>query len=359
MQYYAFAILWPLFLKFCVSPNKHRKMYVILAFIPFLLFSGLRGIRVGTDTYQFTMAFNAIAKADLNQFYLFRYESLFLCLNKILSFFSNDPHILIVASSLLIIIPFIYGIIKFSDDVFMSSFLYGTSLAFFLNLNLMRQGIASSFLVLGTNFLLNGKWKKFILFSLIGSLFHYACFFVALICILVYKLKKITFSKILIFFGGTIIAGLSIEYLVEYFFPMYLGYLDSNSYKRFLVHFFLLLVPMLFFISRSLFKENKKKKFYGGIFFAELILLFLSMFNANFCRIVWYLQIFFIFSIPNIFCDWSRENKKTWMVFICLCFVIYLIVGSVLMFSEYSLLPYEFMWNESVKLESMWVEKML
>lgn len=356
MWLYVSVCLWPVLLKLVLPPSRYRILYIVSAFIPYFFVSAFRGYRVGVDTAQFTGAYQSIIKADWNMLNVFRYEPLYLAICKLLGYISSDPHILIFFSSLFMSLCAIIATHKLSKNPWLSCFLYGTSLVFFTNMNLMRQGMACSFVLLGLPYLLSGKKSGYIFFAIGAFLLHYSSVFFAIICLIGYEKKRYNLKHLII----VAVAGLiMLLVLPKLGVVKYGSYIQNVSYLKFQANFLVLSAPLLFLYFRIRKTSYENRYFVAFIFFMELILNLFSSFNASLWRISWYFHSTLYLFVPALGENWSKKNRRSLLLATISFFCIYALLMSKIMLHEWGLLPYEFFWNESLKLETSWRESLL
>jgi len=171
MAFYLFVIL------ICIGgylafPNERRA--TLLAFFLLTLVSALRAETVGVDTPQFADAFRGIAEGSIGDF-LSRYEVGFVLLCKGLSFVTKDAILLIGISSAFVNASYCRFLLRHSKDLKMSTMLYIFTNIFFMNMNVMRQAIATAILLFGFSALLSQSRYarlKYAASLLFATLFH-------------------------------------------------------------------------------------------------------------------------------------------------------------------------------------------
>jgi len=146
---------------------------VVLSAFAFILLFGFRDIKVGPDTLNYTALYQSFEKANFQTDFLIDYLIIFLNL------ISPEPTIFFVLMAIGFIVPLIIALRKISEVYeanFMLVFFSFVSFFFFytLGINIIRQGVSLSFLMLGfINFnLYTGNKKKWIIPFIIALGFH-------------------------------------------------------------------------------------------------------------------------------------------------------------------------------------------
>ncbi len=157
----------------CRETEKRTKLYITLCFFMLTFVAGIRSVNVGVDTEQFCRAYQMIGMTPWdNLFSSFRYEWGFLVLCKVLNYVSVNPQLLIIVSSILINVPLGVFIFRNSSSAALSTFLYIGLGLYASNMNIMREAIAVSFVLIGFEMLKANRSLLFFLFVAIASGFH-------------------------------------------------------------------------------------------------------------------------------------------------------------------------------------------
>lgn len=235
---------------------------------------------------------------------------------------------------------------------------------FFFNstLNLMRQSIAISFILLSWVYFSKEKWKNSLFYFLIAILFHKTAIIGVCIFALYFILSKkknisVYISNNKIFNVKSIIAFclIFVAIIITFNFNLrllFISMLNLNYYATYIkesLHFsidqFLLKIPFLLFfiLNWNYFKYCKNNLFLICMFFFDVILSQLSTGMVYAGRIAMYFQIFNIISFAILT---SNDRKKDYFIqrsiILLLCFLIWILQNVVLGYN--ATIPYEF-WN--------------
>lgn len=149
-------------------PIEPNKLGAGLAAVTLVLVSGLRN-NIG-DTFFYTHAYRVV---PLSWEIILQGKDIgFNLLQMLLQSLSSDPQILLIATALVTNILIVITLYKYARLFEISLFVYITSGAFIVSMNGLRQFLAAAIVFAGTKFLLNGKWKPYMLLVLFASLFH-------------------------------------------------------------------------------------------------------------------------------------------------------------------------------------------
>lgn len=217
--------------------KRHKKIYVVSCFVLLILVAGLRNYSIGIDLERhYARNFSIIANTDwknLSKFtYVGGYDMGFVVFCKFISYLSSDPQCLIMISSIItfgLIGRYIY---LYSDDVALETFLFFSSMIYFMYLNIVAQALAIAIVVLGLDRLVKKQYLRFILWVVLASTMHSS----AIVCVLFVPLsilplkRKYVFRYIIL----VIVAMLGFEQVINYVFTHvftnFSYYLTNSSY---------------------------------------------------------------------------------------------------------------------------------
>ena len=131
--------------------NKNIKIFLyFLAVIPFIVVSGIR-YDLGTDySFRYVPDYNSIANGED----VVNLEFGFKLLIKLCILFTNNPQILFVITSIIINALFFYVVYKYSKNIIYSIIILFFNGFFFSSLNIVRQCLAISIILIGYTFLI-------------------------------------------------------------------------------------------------------------------------------------------------------------------------------------------------------------
>lgn len=163
-----------------VRPNS---LLVAGAMLMLVLISGLRS-GIG-DTYVYKQIY---ASNDFTWKYVLSEKDIgFGVLQMILKTISDDPQLLLFTAALITNVLIIYVLYKHSRMIDISLYVYITGGLFLVSMNGMRQLLAAAIAFLAIKFLVEGKFKRYVLVIIFASLFHQS----ALILLPIYFLVKV------------------------------------------------------------------------------------------------------------------------------------------------------------------------
>lgn len=325
MIYFAFTLIFIIFSFFDFSKDKALKRTILFfLFLIIILFIGLR-FHTGQDWAGYIYYFK---KVNWNYNV---YQPGFKLLNIICkNFFDNYWFVQFVSTVFFTFCAFIF-FLRYSDFPFTAIFLY---LIFcFQNLFMaqIRQSLAVSFILLGSKYIIDKKFIKYLFFVLIGYMFHISAVFGILTYFLTIKINKkiriiLLFSSlflmhmsglvpIILLWIAKIINGeigyLIISYLTSKKFS---GGLELGSGLFFYLRFILAFIILLF----SKPKTIKEHCALNGIC-AFMILNALSLGFGMLERLEFYFNFFTVLGwLQFLSLNILKSNKNFYLIFLIL-----------------------------------------
>lgn len=233
MWLYLFLICFMLFtgliFDYSVHSRLKTKFYIILNFFLFTILSGFRSENVGNDTSAYIGVFNNISSSGDISRYTWRFELGYLYLNKLLSLVSSNSQTIIIGTSIIIMAGFARFIYLYSEQKWLSIYLFFTIGYFAMSMNTIRLNIAMVILLFSYDFLKNRKLIKFVLVVLLASLFHRT----AIVFLLAWPITKLSYNYRTILVATISSIGLYLGFprILPFFFnifPTYQYYLGSE-----------------------------------------------------------------------------------------------------------------------------------
>lgn len=166
--------------------NISKLACICLSIVPSLLISCFRS-DIGTDYKVYTREFSRYLANGINSYAgNQKYEEGFFLFARFTSLFSHNGQAIIISTSILFAIVIIYLLYNYSNDCFLSMYIFICSFSYFISLNNIRQSIASAFGTLALIQISNKQYVRAIISIAIASSFHqiallYLIFFLAAI----------------------------------------------------------------------------------------------------------------------------------------------------------------------------------
>lgn len=341
-----------------------EKVYGIIVCASFTFIMAFRDISVGEDVESYSRIFNTIAKSD-TFFDAVQNAPLsapaYVAFCRLLSYISQDPQILIVASSIIINICLMLAINKASTNAFVSYISWIGFTLLYCSMNGTRQCLA---LVLSLYALIllakDLKRTKAWILLLIAVLTHLtALVLVFAICGIILT-DKITENKMLFIisvlasFIGALCFGIGVR-LVLNFMPRYSMYeaggsnysiFDNTGSGRIVFLYLVLLLILIIWIIKSKTYDVYSRKFARQMFPAVLFGVLFGIVNSKNIlvnRLLWYYLGIYVLFLPDVF----KMCKRNERIILEICVIAILLVYSILSLYENQngIVPYKFFWE--------------
>lgn len=358
MHIYIVVLIYIIILSIIMKQTKkpaNSKVYLFLCFVPLTLIACLRNPSIGIDTQQFVNAFDKIIFLKPENFGLLRYEYGFSYLCWIIGKICTNSQLLIFVTSLFVNYSIARFISKNSENVYISVILYLIVNFYFSYMNIMRQALAISILLLGFEFLKEKKYVKYLLFVLIASFFHSS----AILAVIFIFLRKFKFNRKFLI-TCCLITIVSFIFGEEFFIflskisPRLADYSNSSftteNYFGSLLDFLVYALVFIFGIvillknDRCVFDDkDNKMNILIGIMGVATIFYVLVMKVIIFNRFTHYFSIFMIIWLPNCIMRIKNTKNRFYITTILtVFFILYWLIIMIYRPNWYGVIPYKF-----------------
>ena len=318
MNVYIYLLLAPYIVHYLVSKFKQKNMIeVTLCTTILVLFIGMRDVSVGHDTIRYVSMFQQAGRSGLHPLLNIIAEQrapLFGIFMWICAQLNFSIPMYFIAVALVHCIPLGILIYKRSSSIPFSYTMY-TCLFLTLQLSGIKNTLATGIMFLCIDAALDKKLKKFIILTVIASLFHIT----SLIIVLVYPLvniKKIMSPIIFPLFILVFAIGFFCRTQISAFFKMIGGYedygvLDAAPWSMTFLCIGCVLLGILF---------DSKEKLHSQLLLISMIassFMPLVFVNPSALRVVRYFMIGNILMVPKAFATAKKTSKsdmKIWVI---------------------------------------------
>lgn len=342
----------------CVN-EKNKKIFLSLIFVHMGIIMAMRGIRVGNDTRAYYMYF--LKWGEAGKQVGGATQPVYYWYNQFIYFFTHNAQTVIVFNSIIEVAGVAWFIYFFSDNVFLSSYLWITLYFFCESMNIARQFLALSIVMAA--FVL--MWKKdrtkeaLVLFLLaIGT--H--SLVITLIPVFAIKFINLTRKKIYLLAGCGTLFILMFDTIFSFainmfcsMFPYYKQYLKVgvfNVYNKggsrnvlLIIFYLIFVIAGLFMVRRKELSETKKRDIMV-LLVPCIITVAIGLGAVNIVsvqRVKVLYSTFFICLIPNIISCFNRKDRKIIGIVVM---IITIIPFAVQLSENYGgVVPYRFFWQ--------------
>ena len=337
------------------SLKDHRNSYKLIALVPIILISSLKGNLVGADSFNYFKLYSELIVSDFASFFdylfinLLYVEPLYYSLQWILKYLNADYRVFLI-----FIYSLIWGSIYYASKNHIKYFyhilFFSLTMGYmFFSFNGVRQSVGLAIVFLAVNYLIDSNNKNFFLTIFIASLFHYSAI---LLIPIIWLISKINIEKeywiIIIAIAFLLPANifyLPIQYVFSYL-PRYSNYIDqviqydygiSTITFGVFLNYIVLLLPLLYF---KVSKINSYNRLIFNISFTGAVLYVIFSGNMMFNRFIVYFTFFQIFQYSLIFDYLAKKNKKLDKLIISTFFFIYFLIK--IFVNDSGVSPYNF-----------------
>ncbi len=309
--------MWYLFLRSFIKPkDKLDNTVISIVCVQMILIMGLRGLDVGVDTRTYKMIFDSLSHTSWLYVPSFYIELLYSVMNKTVSFIGLPFNAILLINAAISLGGIRYLIVKYSKNKILSLYMFICIGYMSSMMNIMRQYVALTFIILAYMAVMEKKHPaKALFFFLVAFLIHDSSVILFAFLILYWilnlqKVKETLVLKILVFLGsfvlvfmlGKIITVLGLDY-------DHLASAAAYEYSIFNFNFLLKIfsIAVYFFIDRYyVHKGEIYKKDLSDMHFLNYLMIvscFMNLASVEFnmfTRFNLYFSIMLIVFIPNL-----------------------------------------------------------
>lgn len=180
MTLYILITIFCVLAGFTISNTKDikKRRYLLVCFGLITFFSAIRNYTVGRDLEgHYYQMFSKIIHMEWNQLALTSYDTGFAAFYKLIGSFTKDPQWMIAIHAIFVFSVTAWFIYRNSDDVRVSTFLFIVSNTWFMYLNVLRQAIAISIVLIAveiwkTEWKLLWKWIIYLSLIIFATTMH-------------------------------------------------------------------------------------------------------------------------------------------------------------------------------------------
>lgn len=343
--------LYLLLINILVDKKIAKSLLSILGFFVVLaLRSPFCGVDLlGSETYSSASYYGLFSTlTDVSFEYLFRnlgdyfYEYGFLIFTKFVTLFTHDFQIYITIVAIVSLSPIAIVLKKYSQNITLSCFIYGSLSLFIFSFSGLRQTMAISFTIIALNCLLKEKKWQFWLWEILATSFHTSAFTFAIVWVIRGKTLNVKQSVIFLIailllmpLQRTILPDIS-EYL---FGSKYSYYDEGGAMTMFFVYAAFLLISFL---------VKEESPLLNTLRWLCLIAVFFQSFGfvstGALTRTAFYYIFYFSLLLPYVVSNIKEINSQKVVVFIAeclLCLFFYLVNRG----GYLNVVPYKFFWE--------------
>lgn len=323
-----------------------KKIKIAYCLIMAIILSSVSALRwnIGLDYKSYELQYSYISEKknfiDAIKYYYF--EPGFNLINYLARFTSYKFQFVIVISSIFTIVGMVYWIFKYSENVFLSSYLYFCLGLYFASFCWIRQYLALSISLFALNKIKDNKPIQAFLIVLLASCFHYSALCLLPMCLfgkISFNFKS-TISLISIAILVVILWDKIVSYALKIFpkFSTYIGTIHMSG-KNINSLILVSLLMLLFWVyKKQLVFDDKTNVIYVNAMFLAFIISLFQLKLELVDRFPPFYISYAILGIPAIEHSYKNDNK---IIFRCLVVMFGLVWFVYTLYNNYSgVVPY-------------------
>lgn len=350
LVYLGFIIVMAALL-FWMKKSKSKKP-AIIALLVLILFSGLR-YRVGTDYSLYEKIYLGITEGSN----LTRTGGGYKILSNIFSLVFPNTAVPLISFVAIITNLCIYRFCKKNSvNPALSIFLY-IALGFYtLTFNIFRQMLSVSLVLFSYNFLKENKYVRYAILSILAVIMHKVALFAVVVIFVFEKIWKKKLNPIFLVAAGImglLCYGFLFQLIFVFIKSLHTYATNQSTFVPGLGTFMLLAVYGVFFVlvnlkRNALIEKNSNNLTYINIYSVSYILMLFSAKNIMFMRVSYYISIFIILLLPELYniCIENWKYKKAADVVFLIASIVYFLV---FVYSFGEVVPYHTIIGEFLK----------
>lgn len=174
-----------------------KRRYIFFIFSILILISALRKYTIGIDlNRQYYNLFIRVTSMEWGDIGETAYDIGYVAFNKLIATLTDDPQWFIAAHSIIVLGITGWFILKYSDDVVMSTVLFIANNTWFMYMNVLRQALAISLILIAFDVWQKKEWKikRYIIFAIL-LLMATSCHSSAALMIVIPFMEKVKFKR--------------------------------------------------------------------------------------------------------------------------------------------------------------------
>ncbi|MCJ7840500.1 EpsG family protein [Lederbergia sp. NSJ-179] len=321
--------------------------YIVPSFLLLFIISAFRG-NFTTDYNNYTFLFRKINSFGFFDAFIYGPEREFgyVLLNRTIGLFTSNEIFLFAITTFIILFGFYHQFKKYSVNIWLSVLMLVTAGSYYASFNITRQILAASIIFIGSKFLYERKFFKYLLVVLLAFLFHKT----ALIMIPFYFILnfRINIRNLLLFFISSTILVFYFDGVIDFVQNFAYDNYTENSYGMTGQNVANVVLPIAFLIF-SLFhvkkldpKNNMHRIWFNAVvFYAIFNILALQVEMVE--RLSRFFASYALLLIPFLF---SKMQNKNLRVIYMMVLIFVLILYNFVILSDSVFDPYYFIWDK-------------
>lgn len=314
--------------------------FIIISFCSIFIISGYR-YYVGTDYSTYQNIFNTIKTTNKDDSIT---EIGYYILNKIIYGINQNPQMIFIVTSSIILGLIFFTIIKQCSRYELALYLFITMFHFYASLNVIRQYIAIAITFFAVKYIFEKNFFRYLILVLLASTFHITSIIMIPIYFIVIRkmdIREYIYGAII---GLILLVGFEkLLILATDIFPRYEGYTESVLFTygstSGVIIYGVIFLCILIYKDRLIELDNRNSVYINFIFLSVLVGI-LTTKGVLFARIAGFFNIYAILIIPNILDLFNKKEKR--LIYYSILCIGYLYCYLMLRTNQAGVLPFRF-----------------
>lgn len=328
-------------------PNDKIYLFILPSFIYLFIISAFRG-DFTSDYKNYIDLFRFFNTFSFKELFLFEFyqEPGFVLLNWLLGLITENAISIIVISTIVILYAHYSQFKKYSVSIWLSILLFINIGGYYDSFNITRQIMASSIIFLGSKYLYERKFFKYLIVVLLAASFHRTSVF--MIPFYFVLNMKFTIKKVLALLTVSSVSSFYIGYIINFVQRFFYGVYTAQSYGMTGLKFTNAIIPiaiMIYVVSNKskLDLHNNIENIWinSAIFYTFFSIIGL---NVQMVQRMSYFFLPYVLMLIPVFV--SRVKSKELRAILVILMVILLISFNYVTLSGTGYDPYYFIWNK-------------
>lgn len=345
-----------------LTPKKDHGLFMIIAMVTMMCLAMFRSVNIGADTLAYHEIFtDIISTPDYSQ--VKRYEIGYIWINKLVGEFTTNPQGIIIVTSFFYYSVFIWFIKKYSHDYAFVTIVFSLVILS-ESVNIIRQQIATAFLLIAFDKILNKKNIHALIFIVIAALFHKSAIVFLIFLIMPHVRYNHMVALIILIIAIILLYGQVMYKICLKINPYYAQYfLREDRDDGMITDIYLLCRSVIFFsiinigfirtkqndIRIKMFdtkiSANLQRNVVMWITFAIVLFATMSFYLFVVTRFITYLCLFSIIFLSNALDRFDKYRGNIIKIGIIIILILYWVVMLIMRPTWNSTFPYEFFWQ--------------
>ena len=245
---------------------------------------------------------------------------------------SSNPQFMIFVTAFITQLLYFKFFLQYRSYLDLQVYIYIASGSYFVTMNGIRQSLAAGIVVLSTKYIIENKFKKFLIITLIATMIHQS----AIIMVPIYFISRMKpwSKKVFLMIGISVVGTLLFYELL----PILEKLLEGTNYEHYIKVFqegteqganilrlAVAAVPLILaYIKRNKIEDNYFNRVFINMTVVNFVFMLFSLQTWIFARFTIYFSMFTFILLPSLIKNWNdKKERKLLYIMLLLCYLIF------------------------------------